>query len=64
MAIITKITDLLYKKHQYLNNGETLILVSNNKMQVLYNDDDELCLFSGDLREKLKGFIEEIKNED
>ena len=58
-----KIIELLYKREQFLKEGETLILVSDGKFQVLSCEVAELIAVNGDANKKIMDFLELIKEE-
>lgn len=59
-----RLSELLYMKKQFLQDGEVLIFVKNDEMTARYHDEEGLVEVSGKVNEKLTSFLNWLQDEN
>lgn len=56
--------NILKEKEQFLQDGETLILVKNGEMIAQYNNGEKLCEVNGVINKRLEWFLDWLYDEN
>lgn len=59
-----RLYEILKEKAQFLQDGETLILVKNKDMIAQYNNGEELCEVNGNIDKRLEDFLDWLYDEN
>lgn len=59
-----RLSELLHKKKQHLQDGEVIIYIKNGEMQARYSDGEDLVEVNGEVNKKLKDFLDWLQDEN
>jgi len=59
-----RLQEILKEKEQFLQDGETIILVKNREMIAQYNNGEELCEINGIINKRLEWLLDCLHDEN